>query len=65
MQQSILLQNPSAENCSSFLQARPGLQMHGVTSELVVFPDQGHWIQKPNNIIAWYTTIARFLETHL
>lgn len=33
------------------------LQHLGVPSELLVFPDEGHWITKPNNIIAWYDAI--------
>ena len=42
-----------------------GLQLHGVESELVVFPDENHWILKPRNIVAWYQAALRFLERHL
>jgi dipeptidyl aminopeptidase/acylaminoacyl peptidase len=41
------------------------LQYQGVTSELLVFPDENHWILKPNNIIAWYTHVLDFLRRHL
>lgn len=41
------------------------LQHHGVPSTLAIFPDEGHWIQKPRNIVAWYTTVLEFLETQL
>ena len=41
------------------------LQLHGVESELVVFPDENHWIQKPRNIAAWYDTVFEFLERQL
>ena len=37
------------------------LQLHGVKSEFLVFPDEGHWIQRPRNIETWYDTIARFV----
>jgi len=41
------------------------LQYHGVPSELLVFPDENHWILKPNNIIAWYTHVLDFVRKHL
>ena len=41
------------------------LQEHGVHSELVVFPDENHWIVKPRNIEAWYGHVLRFLGKHL
>ena len=41
------------------------LQLHGVQSELLVFPDENHWILKPQNIIAWHREILRFLKTQL
>ncbi|WP_338847196.1 S9 family peptidase [Massilia sp. W12] len=41
------------------------LQYHGVESEMVIFPDEGHWIAKPKNTIAWYGFIFEFLQRHL
>ncbi len=41
------------------------LQYHGVQSELVIFPDEHHWIFKPNNTVAWYETIFKFLRPYL
>jgi dipeptidyl aminopeptidase/acylaminoacyl peptidase len=41
------------------------LQYHGVPSELMVFPDENHWILKPRNIVAWYDTVLGFVERHL
>jgi dipeptidyl aminopeptidase/acylaminoacyl peptidase len=41
------------------------LQLHGVESELLVFPDEGHWIQRPTNILAWHETILAFLGRFL
>jgi len=41
------------------------LQYHGVDSELMIFPDENHWILKPNNSIAWYDGVFDFLGRHL
>ncbi len=41
------------------------LQEHGVESELVVFPDENHWVLRPRNIEAWYGHVLRFLGKHL
>ncbi len=41
------------------------LQYQGVPSELLVFPDENHWILKPNNIVAWYTHVLEFVRKHL
>jgi dipeptidyl aminopeptidase/acylaminoacyl peptidase len=41
------------------------LQEHNVESELVVFPDENHWILRPRNVEAWYTHVARFLAKHV
>ncbi|MDE3198661.1 MAG: S9 family peptidase [Acidobacteriota bacterium] len=32
------------------------LQLHKVPSELLVFPDEGHWVLKPQNSAFWYRT---------
>lgn len=37
------------------------LQRHQVPSELVIFPDENHWIQKPRNIVAWYEAWLGFV----
>jgi len=42
-----------------------GLQLHGIESELLVFPDEGHWIQRPANILVWHQTLFDFLGRHL
>jgi dipeptidyl aminopeptidase/acylaminoacyl peptidase len=41
------------------------LQARGVVSELAIFPDENHFIQKPKNIAAWYETVIEFLGKHL
>ncbi|MEJ2532219.1 MAG: S9 family peptidase [Halioglobus sp.] len=42
-----------------------GLQYHGIESELLLFPDECHFIQKPPNIVAWYDAILEFLDRHM
>ena len=41
------------------------LQYHGVDSELLVFPDENHWILKPRNAVAWYEAVLEFTGRHL
>jgi len=41
------------------------LQRQGVPSKLVVFPDEGHWILKPQNAQFWYKTFLDWLATYV
>jgi dipeptidyl aminopeptidase/acylaminoacyl peptidase len=41
------------------------LQRQGVPSKLVIFPDEGHWILKPQNAQFWYKTFLDWLATYL
>lgn len=41
------------------------LQRQEVPSELVVFPDEGHWILKPQNSQFWYGTFLDWLAKYL
>jgi dipeptidyl aminopeptidase/acylaminoacyl peptidase len=41
------------------------LQRQGVPSKLVVFPDEGHWIGKPQNAQFWYKTFLDWLANYL
>jgi dipeptidyl aminopeptidase/acylaminoacyl peptidase len=41
------------------------LQRQGVPSKLVVFPDEGHWILKPQNSQFWYKTFLDWVATYL
>jgi dipeptidyl aminopeptidase/acylaminoacyl peptidase len=41
------------------------LQRQGVPSKLVVFPDEGHWVLKPQNSQFWYKTFSEWLATYL
>ena len=37
----------------------------GVEAEMLLFPDENHWILKPQNSILWNRTFFNFLEKHL
>jgi dipeptidyl aminopeptidase/acylaminoacyl peptidase len=40
------------------------LQQMKVPSKLVLFPDEGHWILKPQNSQFWYTTVIEWLNRY-
>jgi dipeptidyl aminopeptidase/acylaminoacyl peptidase len=41
------------------------LQLKGIDSKLIVIPDEGHWILKPQNSEFWYTNVLDWLRKHL
>ena len=41
------------------------LQQQGVESKLLVFPDENHWVLKPQNSIQWHRTVFDWLGKHL
>jgi dipeptidyl aminopeptidase/acylaminoacyl peptidase len=41
------------------------LQRQGVPSKLVVFPDEGHWILKPQNAQFWYKTFLDWVAAYV
>ncbi|MBA3568483.1 MAG: S9 family peptidase [Pyrinomonadaceae bacterium] len=47
------------------LQLFTALQRKGVESKLLVFPDEGHWILKPQNSELWYRTVLEWFDKHL
>lgn len=38
------------------LQLFTALQANKVPSKLLIYPDEGHWILKPQNAMLWYQT---------
>lgn len=40
------------------------LQHRGVDSRLVYFPDENHWILKPNNSLYWYGQVRQWIEKY-
>jgi dipeptidyl aminopeptidase/acylaminoacyl peptidase len=47
------------------LQLFTALQRRGVESRLLYFPDEGHWILKPQNSELWYNTVLGWFDKHL
>ncbi len=41
------------------------LQNRGVASTFVYFPDENHWILKPQNSLFWYSAKHKWLEQHV
>jgi dipeptidyl aminopeptidase/acylaminoacyl peptidase len=41
------------------------LQRQGVPSKLLIFPDEGHWVLKPQNSELWYKTFLDWLAEYL
>jgi dipeptidyl aminopeptidase/acylaminoacyl peptidase len=40
------------------------LQKRGVPSKLVYFPDENHWVLKPQNSLYWYQTVRDWVATY-
>jgi dipeptidyl aminopeptidase/acylaminoacyl peptidase len=40
------------------------LQKRGVPSKLVYFPDENHWILKPQNSLFWYRTVQEWIAQY-
>ncbi len=40
-------------------------KMHGLETEMLVFPDENHWVIKPQNAILWQRVFFRFLDKYL
>jgi dipeptidyl aminopeptidase/acylaminoacyl peptidase len=47
------------------LQLFTTLQLKGVDSKLIMFPDEGHWILKPQNSEFWYTNVMDWFKKYL
>ncbi len=47
------------------LQAFTALQLRGIKSRLVVFPEENHWVLKPQNAMVWQQEFFRWLEETL
>jgi dipeptidyl aminopeptidase/acylaminoacyl peptidase len=41
------------------------MQRRGIESELLEFPDENHWVLKPNDSVQWYGTVIGWLDKHL
>jgi dipeptidyl aminopeptidase/acylaminoacyl peptidase len=47
------------------LQLFTAVQRRGIDSKLLVFPDEGHWVLKPQNSQLWYHTVLDWLDKYL
>jgi dipeptidyl aminopeptidase/acylaminoacyl peptidase len=45
------------------LQLFTALQLQKVPSKLIVFPDEGHWVLKPQNALFWYKNVIDWIDT--
>jgi dipeptidyl aminopeptidase/acylaminoacyl peptidase len=52
---------PYTEDLSMFT----ALQRQGVPSRLVIFPDEGHWVLKPQNQRLWWGEVQSWLSRYL
>jgi len=52
---------PYTEDLSMFT----ALQRQGVASRLVIFPDEGHWVLKPQNQRLWWSEVQSWLVKYL
>ncbi len=41
------------------------LQRRGIESRLLVFPDENHWVLRPNNSLQWHEEVLAWLDAHL
>jgi dipeptidyl aminopeptidase/acylaminoacyl peptidase len=41
------------------------LARHGVRARFLYFPDENHWVLKPQNSRIWYETVLAFLDEHV
>ena len=38
------------------------LQRRGIDSQLLIFPDENHWVLKPQNSVQWHDTVRAWLQ---
>ncbi|MCA1577616.1 MAG: S9 family peptidase [Acidobacteria bacterium] len=50
---------------SEGMQLFTALQRKGIDSKMLIFPDEGHWILKPQNSQLWFNTVLDWLEKYL
>ncbi|QSS65684.1 pre-mRNA-splicing factor brr2, oligopeptidase [Histoplasma capsulatum] len=41
------------------------LQMRGVPSAFLMFPDENHWVVKPENSLVWHRTVLNWINKHV
>jgi hypothetical protein len=41
------------------------LQARGVESQFLTFPDENHWVLKPENGLAWHKVVINWINKHV
>ncbi|MCS3745941.1 dipeptidyl aminopeptidase/acylaminoacyl peptidase [Xanthomonas arboricola] len=47
------------------LAAFTALQRKGIDSKFLYFPDENHWVLKPDNSVLWHDTVNAWLKQHI
>ena len=50
---------------SQGIAAFTAMQRKGIPSEYLMFPDENHWVLKPQNSLQWHDTVAAWLRRYL
>ena len=52
---------PDSQGLATFT----AMQRRGIPSQLLVFPDENHWVLKPANSLLWHDSVLSWLDTWL
>jgi len=44
------------------MQLFTAVQRKGIDSKILIFPDEGHWVLKPQNSVRWYAEVVSWLD---
>ena len=55
----------SASRSSRASRAFTALQRQGIESKFLYFPDENHWVLKPQNSVLWHDTVNGWLKQHI
>ena len=47
------------------MEAFTAAQSRGIPSRFLYFPDEGHWVTKPQNSVLWQRVFFEWLDTYL
>ena len=53
---------PASHPCACVERA---LQLKGIDSKFLYFPNENHWVLKPQNSVLWHDTVNAWLKAHL
>ncbi len=46
------------------MQLFTAVQRKGIDSKILIFPDEGHWVLKPQNLQLWFNTILDWVDKY-